>query len=141
MDRVAANKIFANSCELGDMVACHMFGLSLMHGDAIKADPESGVALVRLSCNLNVVEACRDLGETLIVSKNRKIYSAGIDYLDQGCEKGDKQSCAFLGAAYSGLAEGYEHIPSNQTKSKHYLTKGCDLGDASSCALLGFAGR
>ncbi|MBR1375727.1 MAG: hypothetical protein IJ566_06555 [Cardiobacteriaceae bacterium] len=78
-------------------------------------------------CEAGEGKICREIAADKFIARD---FAAGKRYLEMGCDKNDRLSCAYLGEIYY-FAEF--RVEQNQDKGKQLLDRACELGSVSRC--------
>ncbi|HYQ15358.1 MAG TPA: hypothetical protein VEQ58_06370, partial [Polyangiaceae bacterium] len=130
-----ANALFEAGCRLGDGRACK-------RAAELARKPEHRAELLERSCQLNLADACLELGKGLLELDNPADERArGKALLTRSCDLGGGKACAELAELLG--KDGGDSPPFEQKQALvKLLERGCSGSDADSCFVLGqFAQR
>jgi len=134
LDHRRARQWFEVGCQRGLGESCYFLGTMCLRGEGGPLDGQRGVDLWRRACELGDGLSCRKTAEGYVDGsvgvKSRDLAHA---YAKQGCERGDKPSCAI----WKQL--GGKPPPSPEVvKLMTEITAACERkGDAKACFALG----
>lgn len=141
----------AQSCDLGASDACFQVGVIFDEGKGIAADKNKAAIAYKAACEKSHDRGCHRLGVMLVNGEGiTRDIAAGIRLLNQGCDKGLRQSCeVMLSGLNSACVEDNDAdactlmgrffvtadkgLPKDMTKGVAYLRRGCKLGDKDGC--------
>lgn len=138
-DDARAFAAFARGCELAEPSACLAAGVLVRDGDGVAADPARALELFVRACDGEIWPACA--AAVPLVGSTGATGAADLQRvrlgLERGCDAGDADSCAALGA--QALARD-----ADDGLARSAFGRACNAGDLRACvesAALLTAGR
>lgn len=128
-DRTKALARFDKGCALGDSAACYGGGLTAAGLFGGEPDPATAAEFHRRGCNLNLADACTEIGQMLLAGEGvEKNVERGLELIASACDAGEGGACVILGvrAANEGDADS----------ARGFYGGACDAGDGRGCTLL-----
>ncbi|CAA6801599.1 MAG: Unknown protein [uncultured Sulfurovum sp.] len=130
-DQQKAIKIFKDTCKKTSYYGCSLYISLTGHNMKYRDLYISEERILRKGCELNVSNACNDLG--FLSLEVYQDYSKAEKYFRQACQLQNQESCKMLGFMYESNYTGKKDFK----KSFYYFNRACELDNGYACQYTG----
>lgn len=123
-----AGVYFEKGCELGDVSACGLLGVTLL-AKGLPKDMERAESLLKGGCEIDEPLSCYSLGGLYSLFSEPPDYRLAASAYEKACNLNNANACYDLGLQYC-TGEG---VKEDGTRCGALWTKACDLGNGEAC--------